>query len=63
MNFDLTEDQLAYQDAARSFADKALEPYAAEWDANKVFPRDVIRRAGSWVFVVCIVHRKWADWA
>ena len=46
MNFDLTEDQLAYQDAARSFADKALEPYAAEWDANKVFPRDVIRRAG-----------------
>ena len=47
MDFDLSEDQIAYQDAARSFAEKALEPHAAEWDADKVFPREVIREAGS----------------
>ncbi len=47
MDFDLTEDQIAYQDAARAFAEKAMAPYAAEWDADKIFPRDVIREAGS----------------
>lgn len=46
MNFDLTEDQLAYQEAARVFADKELAPNAAEWDAGKVFPKDVISAAG-----------------
>ncbi|MFN3236862.1 MAG: acyl-CoA dehydrogenase family protein [Pseudomonadales bacterium] len=47
MDFDLNEDQLAYQDAARSFAQKALEPNAAAWDADKVFPKAVIAEAGA----------------
>ena len=46
MNFDFTEDQLALQDAARSFAQGELAPKAAEWDENKIFPRDVIAAAG-----------------
>lgn len=46
MNFDLTEDQLALQDAARSFANGELAPHAAEWDENKIFPRDVIAASG-----------------
>lgn len=46
MDFDLNEDQVAFQDAARSFAEKELEPNAAEWDADKIFPRDVIKQAG-----------------
>ncbi|WP_404367211.1 acyl-CoA dehydrogenase family protein [Marinobacter sp.] len=46
MNFDLTDDQLAFRDAARAFAEKAMAPHAAEWDAEHFFPVDVIREAG-----------------
>ena len=46
MDFDLNDDQVAFQQAARSFADKALAPFAAEWDAGKIFPKDVIAAAG-----------------
>jgi alkylation response protein AidB-like acyl-CoA dehydrogenase len=46
MNFDLTEDQLAFQDMARQFSDNEFEPNAAQWDAGKIFPREVIAKAG-----------------
>ena len=46
MNFDLTEDQVAFKDAARSFSDKEFAPNAAEWDACKIFPKEVIAKAG-----------------
>ncbi len=45
MNFNLTDDQLAFQEVARSFAQKELAPHAAEWDAKKIFPKNVIRKA------------------
>ncbi|MDB5988553.1 MAG: acyl-CoA dehydrogenase [Nevskia sp.] len=47
MDFALTEEQLAFQDAARSFARGELAPHAARWDANCEFPRDTIARAGA----------------
>jgi alkylation response protein AidB-like acyl-CoA dehydrogenase len=47
MEFNLNEDQLAFQDAARRFADKELAPYASEWDAQKIFPREAIVKAGN----------------
>ncbi|MET0332632.1 MAG: acyl-CoA dehydrogenase family protein [Rhizobacter sp.] len=46
MNFELSEDQRAFQQAARDFAQKAFAPHAAEWDANAIFPREVIGEAG-----------------
>ena len=46
MDFELNEDQRAYQDAARTFAAEALAPYAAKWDAECIFPVDTIREAG-----------------
>ena len=46
MEFELTEQQCAFQRAARDFALGELAPHAADWDANKVFPVDTIRRAG-----------------
>ncbi len=46
MEFNLNEHQLAFQDAARSFAEKELAPFASEWDAKKIFPREAIRKAG-----------------
>ena len=46
MDFDLSEDQQAFQEMARQFSDNEFEPNAAEWDAGKIFPRDVIAKAG-----------------
>ena len=46
MNFELNEDQVAFADMARHFALNELEPYAAEWDQDAIFPVDVIRKAG-----------------
>jgi alkylation response protein AidB-like acyl-CoA dehydrogenase len=45
MDFNLTEDQIAYQEVARSFAEKELAPHASEWDAKKIFPREAIKKA------------------
>ena len=45
MRFDLSEDQLAFQDAARSFAQSALLPEAARWDEEKTFPVEALRKA------------------
>ncbi|RYF55313.1 MAG: acyl-CoA dehydrogenase [Comamonadaceae bacterium] len=46
MDFELNEDQRAFQDAARTFAREALAPHAAQWDAEGIFPVDTIREAG-----------------
>ena len=46
MNFDLTEDQQAFADTARQFAEQALAPNAAKWDKEHHFPKDVIQQAG-----------------
>lgn len=46
MNFDLSEDQRAFQQVARDFAAAEMAPHAAEWDAECIFPIDVIRKAG-----------------
>lgn len=46
MDFELSEDQRAYQQAAREFAASAMAPHAAEWDAQGIFPRDTLRQAG-----------------
>ncbi|AZB16903.1 acyl-CoA dehydrogenase [Chryseobacterium indologenes] len=47
MEFNLNEDQRAFQDAARRFAEKELFPFASEWDAKKIFPREAITKAGA----------------
>ncbi len=45
MNFDLTDDQRAIQDAASAFAAAELAPHSAKWDEEKHFPVDVLRKA------------------
>jgi alkylation response protein AidB-like acyl-CoA dehydrogenase len=47
MDFELSQDQLAVETAARRFAAERLAPYAAEWDAKEHFPVDVIREAAA----------------
>ena len=46
MDFDLSEDQQAYQDMARTFARNELAPHAGDWDKHGEFPLSVIRKAG-----------------
>ena len=46
MDFELSDDQRAFQQAARDFASAEMAPYAAGWDAQHVFPRDTLRHAG-----------------
>jgi len=45
MDFQLTEDQRAVEEAARRFAKDKLAPHAAEWDETEHFPVDVMREA------------------
>jgi len=46
MDFELSEDQLAFQRTAREFAANELAPHAARWDAEKFFPRETLVQAG-----------------
>ena len=47
MNFDLSEDQRAFQQVARDFAASEMAPHAAGWDVECIFPIDVIQKAGA----------------
>ena len=45
MDFELTEEQRAFQEMARAFAAEQLAPHAAEWDEQCRFPVDALRAA------------------
>ncbi|KZB68006.1 acyl-CoA dehydrogenase [Thalassospira lucentensis] len=45
MEFNLSEDQQAFAQAARDFAQNEMAPYAGEWDANHIFPEETLRKA------------------
>lgn len=47
MNFELTEDQGAFRDTARAFAEDRMMPHAADWDEKKHLPVDVLREAAA----------------
>ncbi len=51
MDFALSEDQQAYIDSAKAFADKELAPNAARWDAESVFPKEALAKAGELGFM------------
>ncbi len=46
MDFELTEEQRAFAQTAHDFALAELAPHAAEWDAEGIFPKDAIAKAG-----------------
>lgn len=50
MDFALSDEQIAFRDSARAFADNELAPHAAHWDEAEIFPVDAIRRAGEMGF-------------
>jgi len=46
MDFELTEEQRAFAQTARDFALNEFAPHAARWDAEAIFPKDAIAKAG-----------------
>lgn len=42
----LSDEQNAFREAARDFAQAELAPHAAHWDAQGIFPREAIGKAG-----------------
>lgn len=47
MHFNLTEEQSALAELAASFATTEMLPYAAKWDEEHIFPKDVLRKAAA----------------
>lgn len=47
MDFELSEEQEAFRDAARDFAREVMMPRAREWDEHSIFPVDELRAAAS----------------
>jgi alkylation response protein AidB-like acyl-CoA dehydrogenase len=47
MDFELTEDQRAFQQTARQFARERLLPHASRWDEEKHFPAAELREAAA----------------
>jgi alkylation response protein AidB-like acyl-CoA dehydrogenase len=56
MDFQLTSDQQAFQDMARSFAREELLPHAAHWDEEHVFPVDAMRKGAQQGFAALYIR-------
>ncbi|OQP07257.1 MULTISPECIES: acyl-CoA dehydrogenase [Geobacillus] len=46
MDFSLTKEQQMIKEMVRDFAEKEIAPYAAKWDEEAHFPREVFRKMG-----------------
>ena len=51
MDFSLNDDQRAFVESARAFAEGAMAPNAARWDEESIFPREVLQQAGELGFM------------
>lgn len=51
MDFELNDDQQAYVQSARQFAEGVFMPNAAQWDAEHIFPKTALRQAGELGFM------------
>jgi alkylation response protein AidB-like acyl-CoA dehydrogenase len=47
MDFNLTEEQRAFQEVARNFAQEQLLPEAPQWDEQKIFPEAALQSAAA----------------
>jgi len=45
VNFNLTEEQIEFRDAARKFVDEKIIPNAAEWDQKNIYPAEFHKQA------------------
>ncbi|WP_144641409.1 acyl-CoA dehydrogenase family protein [Bordetella genomosp. 13] len=54
MDLELTDEQRAFAQAARDYAQGELAPHAAQWDEEGIFPREAFARAGEMGF--CAIY-------
>jgi alkylation response protein AidB-like acyl-CoA dehydrogenase len=54
----LSEDQRAFQDSARGFSQEQMAPFAAEWDADSIFPEEALRAGAALGFAGVYVREK-----
>ena len=47
MDFSLSEEQIAFQQLAREFAEEEIAPHAKLWDEEHVFPVETLRKAAN----------------
>lgn len=59
MNFTLTEEQLAVQEAARDFAQRVLKPGVIERDKHMTYPTDEVRQMAELGFMGMMVSPKY----
>lgn len=59
MNFVLTEEQLAVQEAAREFAQRELKPGVIERDTHMTYPKDQVKMMGEMGFLGMMVDPKY----
>ncbi|MBU1896940.1 acyl-CoA dehydrogenase family protein [Myxococcota bacterium] len=59
MDFKLTEEQQMIRDMARSFAEKDVAPYAAEWDEKAEFPTAAVKKMGELGLMGVAVPEAW----
>ena len=55
MDFELSEEQRAFQELARDFAASEMAPHAAEWDEDCTFPVETLRKAAALGFAAIYV--------
>jgi alkylation response protein AidB-like acyl-CoA dehydrogenase len=56
MDFELGEEQRAFQALARTFAREEMMPFARAWDENEVFPVETLRKAAALGFAAIYVR-------
>jgi glutaryl-CoA dehydrogenase (non-decarboxylating) len=59
MDFELSEDHRAIQEMVRQFAQKEIAPHAHEYDAQGVFPRDIVQKMGELGFFGCLLPEEY----
>ncbi len=59
VRFDLNDDERALAELARAFARERMAPEAGRWDAENLFPVDVLREAAALGFGGLFVEERW----
>src|SRR6266581_1016831 len=47
MDFELSEEQRAFEAVARTFAREEMMPYARAWDEGEIFPVEALRKSAA----------------
>ncbi|HZC15643.1 MAG TPA: acyl-CoA dehydrogenase family protein, partial [Caulobacteraceae bacterium] len=55
MDFTLSDDQRAIEDAARTFAAAEFAPHSAHWDEAEIFPVEAMRKAAELGFAAIVI--------